>query len=700
MYLKLILFINIMDKKNNMSFSMYVDNNSSSALLPRNQDLWVDDNKETNCFGCKTFFNMFRRKHHCRGCGRIFCSNCSDKIILTDAINDNNIIDKDKYIKENYNTNYNINLSIHRACYSCYRTFISLKILASNVKILELLPIDLKNIYKFKAVSRIWSKANIIYLSRFREIQYILPCKKLKKNELFILNNNIHLLGQHNKLLTLYIKSIDWDNTDDKKINLFLKSIEKEKMSCWQLMCGRCCRKEFDISNILDILYSIKNKIIREYFIKKINLDDNDIDNFLPIIMKCVKNDECELLINYLIERCSINNRLRIILFTYIIISLKTYPELNIYKVFIQKYKNYLLKNFGKEIYENIYDTFKFFQMFNDISVNNTNRIIDEINIFLKERNVKVPPLFIDKIKKVENKIEIKNSFTKPIIFKCKCLGNNNKIYYKKLMYKNEDNRIDAIIMRIIKFMNKDLINNGLEYPIITYDIIPISLNSGIIEIVDNCESIYDIRKTKCTLLNHILEKNLNDTIENIRNNFMKSTSIYCVISYLLGIGDRHLDNIMVTNTGCLFHIDFTFSLGQDVKIWAPQIRLTYDMVDSIGGENSKNFERFKEHCNNSFKILKNHHNLIMILLYELIEDENIYNMDMIEKLILKRFVPNELERLAEIQLVTTLENSKDQYQVIDFLHYHSKEKTISNTVYNLLDNTMSIPNYFKSFFK
>ena len=61
----------------------------------------------------------------------------------------------------------------------------------------------------------------------------------------------------------------------------------------------------------------------------------------------------------------------------------------------------------------------------------------------------------------------------------------------------------------------------------------------------------------------------------------------------------------MVTDNGCLFHIDYTFCMGQDVKIFAPQIRLTYDMVDCIGGERSKHFEKFKEYCNNSFKNIK-----------------------------------------------------------------------------------------------
>ena len=267
----------------------------------RSQQLWIDDNKETKCFKCKTNFGLFRRKHHCRGCGRIFCHSCSDKIIVTNALNENNIIDKDKYIKEN--CNFMEGMSEHRSCYKCYNIFLNLKMLSSNVKILELLSIDLNDIYKFKGVSKIWNKSSLIYLSKFREIQYILPSKKIKKNELFMLNNNIYLLGKHNKLLTLYIKSIDWDNTKNEKIVLFLKNIEKQKLSCWKMMCGRCCNKEFDSSNILDILYNIKNKLIREYFINKLNLEEDDIDNFLPLLLKCIKNDESELLMDYLIEK-------------------------------------------------------------------------------------------------------------------------------------------------------------------------------------------------------------------------------------------------------------------------------------------------------------------------------------------------------------------------------------------------------------
>ncbi|KAK6644999.1 hypothetical protein RUM43_001275 [Polyplax serrata] len=38
---------------------------------------WVPDNEITHCTSCKEKFNFTKRKHHCRRCGRIYCSSCS-----------------------------------------------------------------------------------------------------------------------------------------------------------------------------------------------------------------------------------------------------------------------------------------------------------------------------------------------------------------------------------------------------------------------------------------------------------------------------------------------------------------------------------------------------------------------------------------------------------------------------------------------
>ncbi|XP_043259009.1 RUN and FYVE domain-containing protein 2-like isoform X1 [Colletes gigas] len=43
---------------------------------------WANDRLVTHCKGCNREFNITRRKHHCRNCGKIFCSNCSGNVIL------------------------------------------------------------------------------------------------------------------------------------------------------------------------------------------------------------------------------------------------------------------------------------------------------------------------------------------------------------------------------------------------------------------------------------------------------------------------------------------------------------------------------------------------------------------------------------------------------------------------------------------
>jgi len=43
--------------------------------------LWVPDHAASSCMGCHTQFWFGRRKHHCRSCGRLFCSECSEQAI-------------------------------------------------------------------------------------------------------------------------------------------------------------------------------------------------------------------------------------------------------------------------------------------------------------------------------------------------------------------------------------------------------------------------------------------------------------------------------------------------------------------------------------------------------------------------------------------------------------------------------------------
>lgn len=48
---------------------------------PLDSVIWVPDERARECADCKQRFTQFRRKHHCRACGQVFCSECTKQRI-------------------------------------------------------------------------------------------------------------------------------------------------------------------------------------------------------------------------------------------------------------------------------------------------------------------------------------------------------------------------------------------------------------------------------------------------------------------------------------------------------------------------------------------------------------------------------------------------------------------------------------------
>ncbi|KAJ8985788.1 hypothetical protein NQ317_014442 [Molorchus minor] len=101
---------------------------------------------------------------------------------------------------------------------------------------------------------------------------------------------------------------------------------------------------------------------------------------------------------------------------------------------------------------------------------------------------------------------------------------------------------------------------------------------------------------------------------------YVKSCAGYCIITYLLGVGDRHLDNLLLTRDGKLFHIDFGYILGRDPKPLPPPMKLSKEMVEAMGGVMSEHFQEFRKLCYTSFLHLRRHANL-MLNLFSLMVD-------------------------------------------------------------------------------
>lgn len=97
----------------------------------------------------------------------------------------------------------------------------------------------------------------------------------------------------------------------------------------------------------------------------------------------------------------------------------------------------------------------------------------------------------------------------------------------------------------------------------------------------------------------------------------------YCVVTYLLGVGDRHLDNLLLSPDGHFFHADFGYILGRDPKPFPAQMKLSREMVEGMGGTSSPYYAQFKSFCFTAYTTLRKSANLILNL-FSLMVDANI----------------------------------------------------------------------------
>ena len=59
----------------------------------------------------------------------------------------------------------------------------------------------------------------------------------------------------------------------------------------------------------------------------------------------------------------------------------------------------------------------------------------------------------------------------------------------------------------------------------------------------------------------------------------------------------------MLRTDGALFHIDFGYILGRDPKPFPPPMKLCKEMVEAMGGADSRLYERFRVLCCEAFDV-------------------------------------------------------------------------------------------------
>uniref|UniRef100_A0A8B9J6Z5 Phosphatidylinositol 4,5-bisphosphate 3-kinase catalytic subunit gamma isoform n=1 Tax=Astyanax mexicanus TaxID=7994 RepID=A0A8B9J6Z5_ASTMX len=195
-----------------------------------------------------------------------------------------------------------------------------------------------------------------------------------------------------------------------------------------------------------------------------------------------------------------------------------------------------------------------------------------------------------------------------------------------------DDLRQDMLILQILLIMESIWETESLDLSLLPYGCISTGNKIGMIEIVKDATTIANIQQStvgntgafKDEILNQWLRDKCvsEEKYQQAVDRFVFSCGGYCVATYVLGIGDRHNDNIMITESGNLFHIDFGHILGNyksflGISKERVPFVLTPDflyVMGTTGKKSSPNFLKFQDVCVRAYLALRHHTNLLIIL--------------------------------------------------------------------------------------
>lgn len=197
-----------------------------------------------------------------------------------------------------------------------------------------------------------------------------------------------------------------------------------------------------------------------------------------------------------------------------------------------------------------------------------------------------------------------------------------------------DDLRQDQLVIQIITLMDQLLQKENLDLKLSPYKILATSTAAGASQFVQSQSLSAIVGKFRTNpALAFLRHHNPDDRQElGVRqetlDTYVRSVAGYCVITYILGVGDRHLDNLLLAPDGHFFHADFGYILGRDPKPFAPAMKISKEMVDCMGGPQSKYYKQFKQYCFLAYTALRKSSNLILNL-FSLMVDANIPDIRM-----------------------------------------------------------------------
>ncbi|ODV89027.1 hypothetical protein CANCADRAFT_132969 [Tortispora caseinolytica NRRL Y-17796] len=450
-----------------------------------------------------------------------------------------------------------------------------------------------------------------------------------------------YYLTREKKALTKFLKSVSWDNpTEVREVASLLPKWTAIDIDDALELLGPLFPNDTVRSYAVDCLRSVSTEVLSLYLLQLVQALKFEPSSRKSYVSSNVAKSS---LVNFLIERASTNESFAVYFYWYLKVeSQDSNSSAQIYEPVLEKFTSTLkTTDNGTIILRHFHRHVDIVSALLNISVklqqskDSRPKKIERLQAYINDPrkgllHFEPTSLFLDPSVMVdgivaEDALVFKSTLSPFRINFRVC--NQPGVMYPVLFKNGDDLRQDQLVIQIITLMDRLLRQESLDLKLTPYRILATGSTSGAVQFVPSIaisSAISDYQGIAEYLRHHNPDPNASMGIkEETMDTFIRSCAGYCVITYILGVGDRHLDNLLVAPDGRFFHIDFGYILGRDPKPFPPLMKIPIQVVEAMGGVQSENYKKMCNHCFTAFVTLRKSANLI-INLFVLMDKANI----------------------------------------------------------------------------